>query len=502
MYYRGTKPFFMSYLLAVDIGTTLVKGLAFTPAGQTIAIHKQQLQLLSDHPTHQELEPEAVLSAVINCIQAIQTALQTPPEALVFSCFMHSLMAVDQQGNPLSRIITWADGRSQAQADQLLQSGLGKKFYHLSGTAIHPMSPLCKLAWWRQSSPDSYQSIHKYVSAKSYILFQLTGQWVEDYSVASASGLFDHRKLTWSQEILAWLDIKTHQLPEAVETGTILQPKSGAYLSSKTKVIPGANDGCLANLGAQAWNEGDLVITIGTSAAIRRFSDGPREDPVSMPFNYLLEKGVYVNGGASNNGGIVAAWWRDFSDGPNHWQEMEAAAGRLSPGSDGLLALPYLMGERSPVWSANARGAILGWSKEQGPGHFYRASLEAVGFNLLQIAGIWSTETIKRIIATGGFTVSKLWVQTIADQFGVPVTIRSGEETGAIGAAMMAGKSLGWWTDYRDTPLSSAELTQIFQPNEDHHAIYREYFSVYKRLYPILRQEMENLNVIRQSLRS
>ncbi len=160
------------------------------------------------------------------------------------------------------------------------------------------------------------------------------------------------------------------------------------------------------------------------------------------------------------------------------------------------------MGERSPVWSANARGAILGWSKEQGPGHFYRASLEAVGFNLLQIAGIWSTETIKRIIATGGFTVSKLWVQTIADQFGGPVTIRSGEETGAIGAAMMAGKSLGWWTDYRDTPLSSAELTQIFQPNEDHHAIYREYFSVYKRLYPILRQEMENLNVIRQSLRS
>src|SRR6478609_1575691 len=342
--------------------------MAIAMDGRVLASHSIAYPTYFPKPGHFEQDPEEILKAVKNCIKQTHKACQADQLlALSFSAAMHSLMAVDSNGHTLTPLVIWSDMRSADQANDLITRGAAYKIYEATGTAIHPMSPLCKLMWWRKHQPDLIKNAFKFLSIKDYILHYLTGQWITDHSIASATGMFNIRALKWNEESIKEAGIQIHQLPTPVSTTEIItgiteQARKELQLPFDLKIIPGASDGCLANLGANAIHPGELCLTIGTSGAVRMIVDDSKTDTQQRTFNYILSKNRMVVGGATNNGAVLLQWFENsFGKEGNHsiYEDVETAC-HEHVALDSLIYLRYVLGERAPVYDPLARGVFFG----------------------------------------------------------------------------------------------------------------------------------------------
>ena len=445
------------YVIGVDIGTTSTKAVLFNPEGVEIRKQAVEYPLLTPTPTTAEQDPDEIFAAVVRSIRLLvqETGVQ-PSEILCvsFSAVMHSLIAVNAEGKPLTKSITWADNRSAAWAQKIRQEHQGHAIYCRTGTPIHPMSPLPKLMWLRYEQPDLFGQAVRFLSIKEYVFYRLFAEYVVDYSVASATGLLNLEQLAWDQEALELAGISADQLSTLVPTTHVLRgmrPEFAAEmgLAVETPVVMGASDGVLANLGVGAIAPGVVAVTIGTSGAVRAVLDRPRTDPQERLFCYALTEQHWVIGGAVNSGGIVLRWVRDHLMGPevstahllgqDPYTILTAIATRVPPGAEGLLFHPYLAGERSPLWDANARGSFFGLRLHHTKAHFVRAALEGVIYNLyLVLQGLENAiGGVKSIQATGGFARSELWRQILADVFNRDVIVPKTYESSCLGAAVL-----------------------------------------------------------------
>ena len=250
--------------------------------------------------------------------EAIAKASISPSdiEAMSFSSVFHSLIAVDATGRPLTNVITWADNRSWLQTERLKTSPAGHALYLRTGTPLHSMSPLTKLIWLREEESEIFYRAAKYISIKEYILYQLFGRYIVDYSVASATGLLNLRSLTWDEEALNLAGVQQDQLSELVPTTHILQGMDSRYseamgLMIGTPVVIGAGDGVLANLGVGAVESGQFNVTIGTSSSVRTVTPAPKTDPKGRTYCYALTEEHWVVGSPSNSGGMMLRWFHD-----------------------------------------------------------------------------------------------------------------------------------------------------------------------------------------------
>lgn len=379
---------------------------------------------------------------------------------------MHSLILMDKDDKPLTRAITWADNRAAKYSEELKANGLGAEIYAKTGTPIHPMAPLSKILWLKNEKPDLYHQAKKFVDLKSYVFFRLFGVYRMEYSIASATGMFNIFKLTWEQQALDLLGITEEQLPELVEPTDSISGLNERYsellgISTDVPFIFGASDGVLSNLGVGAIDPGVVAVTIGTSGAVRVVVDKPVVDPNGKLFCYALTKDKWVVGGPVNNGGIVFRWVKDQLFAPEKItaEQMQVStydiltqiAEKIPAGSDGLLFHPYLGGERAPIWDAYARGSFFGLTRKHTRAHMVRAALEGIVYNLyivmLTIEGVAGKP--KSIQATGGFARSALWRQMLADIFEQDVTIPESFESSCLGAAVLGMYSLDMLTVYR-----------------------------------------------------
>ncbi|MCB0599534.1 MAG: hypothetical protein KDD28_36035, partial [Phaeodactylibacter sp.] len=349
----------------------------------------------------------------------------------------------------------------------------GKALYRTCGTPIHPMSPLCKLRWMKEEAPEVFQQAERFLSIKDYLVEKLCGDYFADYSLASATGLMDIRKLEWHAPALDWAGIRKEQLPPLAAPTCTLEVKE-EKLPALYRGVPlalGASDGCLANLGALALEPEELVLTIGTSGAIRVTRPEPIIDEEKQIFNYRLDEELFVCGGAINNGGVAYQWLGELL---GEERLSESAAAAVPAGAEGVLFRPYLLGERAPIWDASATGAFTGLRRRHGPAHFHRAVLEGVAFSLYHIFEGMPVAA-RQITANGGFTHSSLWVQIIANVFGLPAAIDEQEEATARGAAYVAMKAVGAIDDYRElAPLNGKG--KVVEPDKEKHEVYQEVF--------------------------
>lgn len=490
----------MEYLIGLDIGTSSAKALAINFNGKLIARYQKKYPVESPKPGFAEQDPELIFQAIIECLNQVTHVELGELTGVCISCAMHSLIGVDKMGRPLTKIITWADNRSALQAQTLKKWPIGRSIYQHTGTPIHAMSPLSKIKWLGEEQPGVFQKVAKFVGIKEYLLFRLFGCWVSDYSIASATGLFDIHKLQWFGPALDYLDLSKDKLPSLVPTNFMLRGLSKSWtdilgIEEQTPFIIGASDGCLANLGVLALEPDTLALTIGTSAAARFTNLEPLNDEKGRLFNYVLEEGQYVIGGASNNGGIVWEWITKqyFQDQPMEaiFQELQAK----TSSTEGLLYLPWLLGERAPIWDATATSAFLGVKRQHTKEHFTRAVLEGIIYNIYQICAIieqCSIQKIETIIANGGFVRSSFWVQMVADIFGKQVSVYQIEDSSALGAVMMGMKALGIIEAYQDL-LSWRQLSESYQPKEGRHQSYQAYYQIFSRLYDKLGPELSAL---------
>ncbi|WP_096199026.1 gluconokinase [Bacillus sp. FJAT-45350] len=499
------------YVIGLDIGTTSTKAVIFNKNGIVIAESESSYSVFHPCPSWVEQDPLQIELAAIHALHDAIASSNIEAEQIIsigISSAMHSIICVDENHQPLSPSITWADGRSVAQGQALKANG-GTDIYLKTGTPIHPMSPLIKLLWMKENDYEPYKRARKFISIKEFIMQKWFGEYVVDYSVASASGLFNIRTFTWEEDALCLVGITEEQLSKPVPPTYICQGLD-PNVANKIGIhgdIPfaiGASDGPLANLGIGAISPGDVAITVGTSGAIRQMTNAPTTDTLQEIFCYGLTQDLWITGGPTNNGGIVLQWLKDLlgeydeiiapKQGVHIYDLLTKRASKIKAGSDGLIFLPYLNGERAPHWDANARGSFIGLTLAHNKDHMIRAGLEGVIFSLYNVG-----EALERlagkpnnILASGGFARSELWLQILSDMFGHEIQIPESHQSSAWGAA--------WFSLYAIGEVESLEaikdhipMKKSLIPNSYNHNTYLELYEIYKGLYNSLKPHFQTL---------
>lgn len=495
----------------MDIGTTSTKAVAFDSTGKMLFEAAVEYPIISTQSTHAEQDPEVVLQAVLDAFRAVARQLNAAGDVMGGVCFssaMHSLIAMDAAGKALTNCIIWADTRSMEEAARLKSSALGHDIYLHTGTPVHPMSPLPKLCWLRENDPETFQAASKFIGIKEYVFFKLFGEYKIDYSIASATGLFNIFSFEWHQDSLKLAGITAEKLSEPVPTDHVFRHMLPAYATllgvpASLPFVIGASDGCLANLGSNAVRPGDAVVTIGTSGAIRVMAKKPATDKKERIFSYILTEEHFVLGGAVNNGGVVLRWCRD------NFYALESAAARLEKvdpyelmnkkaaavpaGSDGLVFLPYLLGERAPIWDPLARACFFGVHYNHTREHFLRAMMEGVIFGMYSVGRALEQTVgpIEAIYANGGFSRSSLWVQMLADVFNKKVHLTYTAEGSAFGAAIMGMYALGVIPNL-EAAADMIQVKETFEPDPQLHARYMQNYAQFEALYPVLKDDFRN----------
>lgn len=501
------------FIIGVDIGTSGTKAIAFTTEGSVISNAYRSYNPLQAPAGHHELNPDILFDAVVYCIQQVvqQTrSFQGNLLGISFSAAMHSLIAVDQNGRPLTNVITWADNRSASYAQALKQTGEGRDIYRHTGTPIHPMSPLCKIMWCRDQQPEVFAAAYKFISIKEYIFYRLFNRYLVDHSLASGTGLFDIYEKKWYTPSLQIAGITAEKLSQPVSTFYIAKGLQNGYaeqlgIDAHLPFIIGASDGCLANLGSNATRPGDVSITIGTSGAVRMITQAPKYDEKERIFNYMLTDDLYVSGGPVNNGVVVLKWYaenflkRSFTSAKDIGLFVQEAA-TAPAGADGLLFLPYILGERAPVWDARAKGVFIGVHAGHTQAHFMRAIIEGINYAIAQVAGSVqeTVGALQHIYASGGFINSPIWLQWLTDVLGKEISIINKEDASSIGAAILGMQALGVLP--QQAPLSFFTVQQRYQPSAESHALYRAYYTVYASVYEQIKPAFYQLQQIRDKL--
>ncbi|MER3434551.1 MAG: gluconate kinase [Leptolyngbya sp. ERB_1_1] len=494
----------MNHFIGIDIGTTSTKAIVVSSTGEVKGIASQEYPLLSPQPRFAEQDPNVIFSAVLQAVQeSMQQAKLSSRDIAAVGCgsAMHSLIVMDANHVPLTQSITWADSRSVAQAEVLKQSNDGIRLYRNTGTPLHPMSPLTKLIWMRECDSELFHRAAKFISIKEYVLYQLFAQYVVDYSIASATGLLNLRILNWDESALEISQIRADQLSELVPSTHILQGMKPQYaemmgLDPNVPVVVGASDGVFANLGVGAIASDQLAITIGTSSAVRKVATEPLTDEQGRTFCYAFTEKHWLIGGASNNGGIVLRWFRDqfgqaeMQQDGNGYDRLIQLAESVPAGAEGLLFLPFLSGERAPIWNADARGVFFGVSLQHQRSHFARAVLEGILFAAYSITTVVSdlTGTSRTILASGGFARSFIARQMMADVFGIEVLAPEVYEASGFGAAVLAMYAMKQINQLEDV-RSMIRIRDRHSPNLQLSEQYHKQFERYQRLYQQLEPE-------------
>jgi gluconokinase len=429
---------------------------------------------------------------------------------------MHSLIAIGENGQLLTRSITWADNRSVKWADKLKQNQKGHALYRRTGTPIHAMSPLVKLIWLRNEQPQLFEQAAKFISVKEYIFSRLFQQYLVDYSIASATGLMNLKELSWDKEALEIAGITEQHLSQLVPTTHIVEKISEASarelgIPVDTPIVMGASDGVLANLSVGAISPGSVAVTVGTSGAVRAVVEQPWTDPQERLFCYALSENHWVIGGAVNNGGIVFRWIRDqLGDaevatakqlGKDPYDLLLNLAQSVAPGAGGLIFHPYLAGERAPIWDANASGSFVGLTLRHTKAHLIRAVLEGIAFNLNLVLQALQDRIgqPKSIQATGGLAKSQLWRQILADVFAQEITVPASYESTCLGAAVLGLYALKKIPSL-DVVSEMLGKTEQHQPRRENVEIYQKIIPLYNRLLHHLQGEYANIAQLQAEL--
>ena len=491
----------MELILGIDAGTTSAKAVCFDSEGNQQGAHTSGYALREPELGEAEQDPLAVIEATLEAARA--SAGQSRDVAgLSLSTAMHSLVALDGDDRPLTALITWADSRATEQAERLRTEH--PQLHARTGTPLHPMAPLPKLVWFRENQPDVFKRAQRWVGIKELLIHRLTGEWVVDASCASGTGLMSLEAGQWDPEALSIAGVDAEQLCRIVpSTETLALADDRLGLRTGSPVVVGAGDGPLANLGLGAVRPGVAACSIGTSGALRLMVERPGIDPAGRLFCFVLSAGRWVVGGAINNGGSVLQWTGSAlaPDLGSHAEErLLELAGRVPPGSEGLIMLPYLLSERAPSWDPLARGAYVGLRHFHQRGHLIRAAIEGVCQQLaLVLASMRDARAeVRELRATGGFSRSRLWRQMLSDVLGMPIGFAAGREGSAFGAALLAMETLGLVSSI-DQAAELVQIEDVNEPDPEVAAVYAELLPTFAELYEDLTPAFRGLASVERS---
>ena len=478
-------------ILAVDIGTGATKAVLFDTHLKQIAIVRKHYPILAPRKGWSEQEPEAIFLSVAEAIGEAQSAcpIGYAIRGISISSQLYSVLVMSKGGNVLSNSITWSDTRSSELSSELRRNPVTVGISRRTGCPIDPVFPLAKIKWLKENLDLPQNAV--YISIKEYIMFRLTGQQLVDWSLASATGLFDIKTRAWDPAALDLLEISEANLSTLVSPQTVLrawtvEAREKCGIRADIPLVIGGGDGPLASLGVGAATSGSLAVNVGTSAAARAVIRQPHIDPQGSLWTYLIDEGWWVIGGMVSSGGIVLEWFIDnFCSSEEKsvdkgypasaYRYVDELASQIPAGSEGLLFIPYLSGAQCPDWSPDTRGSFIGLDLKHQRSHFARAVLEGITRSICRISVAIEDLLDKRfdeVYVTGGLTASPVWLQIAADMFGATVILPETSEGSARGAAMLAMIALGMKSGLQDFHRLSSPRERIY-PTESGYAYYQ-----------------------------
>ena len=490
-----------AWFLGVDLGTGSCKTVVVDEKARILSFSVGDYDAGRLQEKWQEQDPKAILNGMIYSVrEALKKAGELPGACAGMSIggALHSLMAVDGSGNPLTGIITWADGRAIHQSEAIRKTLLASNLYHQTGCPPHGMYPLYKILWLREKEPEIYRQASRFLSAKEYIFAKLTGHYVIDYCLAAGTGLLNTHDLNWNGPSLDLAGITSSQLSLLCDSRKVFhgldrELASQMGISPDTPLVLGSADAANSSLGAGAVFPWQATCMVGTSGALRLVSPEPVLDTRSRTWCYAIDRTHWLIGGAINNGGIAISWFQEllqeaFPNQPKESQktfdDLMLLAGKAGTGAGGVICLPFFAGERSPNWNLNARAAFFGLTLQHRTEHLMRALLEGIAFRLRNLHDILNeiSGDIKQVRASGGFTRSGLWMQIVANAIRQELVIPVWGETSCLGAALWALMGCGVLSDIEEAG-SLVPVGETYLPVQKDAEIYEKIYLIYSDLY-------------------
>ena len=486
------------FILALDVGTSSTRALLFDAGGAGVpGIQAQDTyELTLSNEGEVSVDADVLVKAVVSTIdKALHTAgsLASSIGAVATDTFWHSLVAVDKDGHPLTPLITWEDTRPRKAAAELSEQLDKTAIHQRTGARLHASYWPAKLRWLSQTQPDVFKRAAKWLSFGEYLHQQLLGQAVCSYSMASGTGMLVTRTREWDEELMQVVGVRAEQMPKLGDVQESVKGLRSEYASRWPTLkdvpwFPAIGDGAAANAGSGCASEGNYALTIGTSSAIRVTVPPDKVVPPPGLWLYLLDAKRALLGGALSEGGNIFAWMSKTLQLPA-LKEAEPLVSKVAPDGHGLTILPFISGERSLGWHADARAVVSGIQTDTTPADLLRAAMEALAY---QLGAVYTDlcKTLKvdastpNVIGSGGALLGSPTLQHIlADTLQTPIKLSYEHEASARGVALLALSAMGILPDIAQVPPN---LGDTISPDVQRGAIYQKaatrQLDLYKKL--------------------
>lgn len=510
---KGPGPFIM----AVDVGTSAAKAGVYNLNGQELGTRLVAYALSHPHPNWAEQDANAWWDASVDAIKGALAQAQIPAEtikAVSISGQSTTCLPIDRQGTPLRPAIIWIDRRATAEVEWLVEHIGAESIKRLSGNTIDGSFGGLKWLWFRNNEPELFKRTWKIMQANGYIIFKLTGEVITDRSQAAmCTPFFDLQQKGWSREMCASLNFSPDLLPALAPSTAVVgqvhaEGADATGLARGTPIVAGAGDYACATLGCGVTETGQVAQMLGTAGNFL-IPMGDTIDPDPRLFNIMHLDGQYLTAGSTYAGGVLQ-WFKNeigqpeviagATSGKSAYQLLDDQAAEIVPGAEGLLLLPYLMGERAPLWDTCARGVYFGLSPYHSRAHMYRAALEGVAYSFRHMAEIIKLQgiAINSVVIGDGGAKSRVWRQIFADVLNARVDYYAGGSATLLGNVALAGVGVGLFND-----LSVVKKWQVIvdstKPDPARHERYTKYYELYRQVYEQLKDQFKQLEALGQS---
>lgn len=492
----------MKYLIGIDIGTSGTKSVLFDTQGNVIASELVEYPLYQPQNGWAEQDPEDWWQAVCKTLNVITaSAIDGEICGIGLSGQMHGLVMLDECGEVIRNSIIWCDGRTVAECEEIEEIIGHDRLIEITANPALPGFTASKIMWIKKHEPENYKKCKHILLPKDYIRYKLTGEFATEVSDAGGMQLLDIKKREWSDEVLEKLDIDKNLLAKVYEspdvTGYIKEAVAEITgLKAGIPVAGGAGDNAAAAIGTGVCESGKAFTTIGTSGVVFAHTKEPIIDKEGRVHTFCCAvPGEWHVMGVTQAAGLSLNWFKNNLASELSYKEIDEKCEEVQIGSDKLLYLPYLMGERTPILDSNARGVFFGLSARHTKVNMARAVMEGVSYSLYSCLEVLKEMNVpvSDMALCGGGAKSNFWKKMLADVYGITLKIMESEEGPALGVAILAGVAAGVYSSVPEGCKRAVKVCENVSFSEENHEKYLEFYDIYSELYPALKDSFKKL---------
>jgi xylulokinase len=500
-------------LLGIDIGTSACKVTVFDLDGRVVAQSSKSYPVYYPAPGWAEQDPGEWWNAVCEATQEIFLQGKANPKQIVgigIDGQSWSAIPVDKEGNVLYNTPIWMDTRSSDICHGIIDRVGFEKIFNISGNSFEPTYSTPKILWFKIAMPDIYKNTYKFLQSNSYIAYRLTGRFTQDVSQGYGVHVFNMKKGRWEDELCDEIGISREKLPDIFACHEVIgevtdDAARATGLAKGTPVVAGGLDACCGTLGAGVINVGQTQEQGGQAGGMSICVGEALAHPKLILSFHVVPDLWLLQGGTVGGGSLK--WFKqelgnyeseqEKKTGISAFKIMDDEAKEINPGSDGLIFLPYMAGERSPLWDKHAKGVFFGLSYDKGRAHMIRSVLEGCAYALLH--NLKTAEEIGVRVdvlnAMGGAANSRLWTQIKADITGKVIKVPSSDTATTLGAAILAGVGTGQYKSFKEAVERTIKIVRVHEPDMKKHEDYKKYYEIYLELYEKLKDTMKKIEI-------